>query len=168
MSTPSNGAKCAACDKTAPLPSLICLDCIEGKDELNQDEPHTRYCSSQCRDAHHEDHQSHCRKANTRKQIYRAGEMLSTAFNSFRGFTWDLNVVRVEKKKDVVYMYTEEYDPNGPLFFESPFDMDLEFNNQEAMLSYCACTDALRHFYNLSKNLLSGKLLESMPMLDNC
>ena len=155
MSTNSSDPKCAACDKAPPRPTLICGDCSEGVDTEGEADQ-TLYCTTLCRHLDLNKHQNLCNKANRRKQVYCAGELLKLAFHQFRELCFDFKISRVHKDRDTVIMYEDKYCKEDFLFFELPTNTCLSHEDENMVRSYQAATDVGMYFYEFCKKLLSG------------
>lgn len=156
MSTTSGDTKCAACGKNPPRPTLICGDCREGL-YLNGRKDPTPYCNTQCRQLDHTNHQNQCDRANRRKQIYRAGQLLQSTFYHFRDLSFDLKIDRVEEHDRRMVLYDGEYPKTrGFNLYSLPHPFTIGDKYGRAILSFQACTEASTHFYKLSEKLLTG------------
>ncbi|GIZ47812.1 hypothetical protein CKM354_001089400 [Cercospora kikuchii] len=167
MSSKSSGSKCATCGKPPPRPTLVCGDCSEGVDIIDR-KRWTPYCTALCRQHDRTTHQKQCDKANRRKQIYRAGQLLQTIFYQFRNLSFDLKIAEVQSNDNLLIIYDAEFSKKESMM---PDDLPegLSVNNKDGrtLLSYQACSEACIHFYKLSKKLLMGasRTIEEVELL---
>lgn len=157
-----SGVPCTACLKSSPLPALICFGCSEGRDVQGRVQ-HSIYCSTGCAARDAEGHRDVCEKRNIRKQLFRAGELLHAVLYTFRRRTFDLNIARIEKRSDVLYIHDGKYSNSqvhSP-FFALSDKMVATQEDLQAILSFQICGDAVAWLSHMC-----SKLLESMSLLN--
>ena len=155
MSLPPTAHLCAGCDEEALLPALVCLECSEGVN-VDGSDAFVSYCSMACRDAHRADHQIDCDKRNARKHIYRAGDLMQSAFYHSRDCNYAIKITRLEKKEGILYYRNAGYPAGNNLFQTSPYKLTDDKEDAHALMSHLQCDQVLARFYKLSKKLLEG------------
>lgn len=152
---------CSLCEKPAPRPVLACLDCVDGLDE-DGDPDRTYYCSTRCQFADKKDHTKLCADTNIRKQIFRAGAVLMAALYQYRSVAYDMKIEKVVKSPyNELILFEGDYDDcnqGDDLLFEFPDHLVKDPFDAAAMLTYMACQDAFNFLYELSRDLLQGKI----------
>lgn len=148
---------CVGCGITAPLPVSVCKRCKEGFDE-NGNPAFVVYCETVCCIRDENNHERLCKDSNTRKQLYRAGNLLQAMFLKFREATYDVKLVKAVKKGEMLHVYEGGYTAaeSGPLY-DFPQNLASGRKDQAKLLTFCACEDAVAFIHELSEILLKRK-----------
>ncbi|KAK4549521.1 hypothetical protein LTR36_006518 [Oleoguttula mirabilis] len=145
----------AACEACGRASTTRCAGCIEGLDHYGQPSP-TYYCNKTCQKAHWTEHKADCKLANTRKVLYRGGELLQKAFYTFRDVAFDLKITSVTKQGEALIVHDQCIDMSqGPLF-RFPDRMVADEVDKKSILTLNACNDAPAYLHELSKKVFQG------------
>ena len=148
---------CAHCEKTT---RQYCTLCSEGAD-IDGNLLQTFYCSKECLHADRENHKGMCKQVRARCRLYRGGELLQEAFYTYREMASDIPIHDVKIAKGKLHIYERVYDAavkaEGPLY-AFPNNLVPDQRNKKALLTFLACTDALKHMFTLTAKVLKGPL----------
>lgn len=164
METPASAKICTNCGKEA---KKHCAGCVGGIDANGVVVQKERYCSETCQLSAWKNHRYICKQLATRKQLYRAGQIVQDAFLAYREKTFDLRITRVEKKENEIHLYEGAYGDKEPLV---PFPADLVDNaeDKKMVLTWSTCSEAVGRMSKLLKDLLRGiTYLNLMRAQDN-
>jgi hypothetical protein len=129
MSSPTSIKPCAKCGKEATKHYTACDGGIDG---LGNSVEKKRYCSDACQQSGWKNHKVSCKRFSARKQLYRAGKLVQDAFLAYRVRAFDLNIHRVERRGEILYVYEGQYDLEDVLL---PFPINmLESEEDKKML----------------------------------
>ncbi|KAF2172778.1 hypothetical protein M409DRAFT_49310 [Zasmidium cellare ATCC 36951] len=130
---------CSTCDRSAPRPVLVCLECPETL---------TYYCDERCRDKDLQSHKLVCHNP-IRTAIYRAGDLLLAIFYTFREAAFE----DLEKDGDVLHVSLAE-SSHQALLHRFPNHLVRLRSDKEKLLALASCTASIACTYELSKHLL--------------
>ncbi|KAK4692435.1 hypothetical protein P7C71_g4767, partial [Lecanoromycetidae sp. Uapishka_2] len=112
------------------------------------------YCGGACQKAHWSTHKAQCKLAQIRQALYRAGDLAKAMFQMMRKVTWKTKFSKMEKASNLWIMHhPAKYTGKS---FMLPFQsvMFPEKQDEEAILSWLSCADAVDHMHYFVKFLL--------------
>jgi hypothetical protein len=147
---PASDHECANCSNLA---KQRCTGCVGGIDDYDGNEsPPTYYCGKDCQREHWKTHQTDCKLASDRKQLFRLARLVQWAFYASTKAMWSDGILDVEKVEEVdgvqlrVKRYLKHDLLDFPSFPESGFagyGGMLEEGDEQAMLATSARTGAI-------------------------
>ncbi|EME82121.1 uncharacterized protein MYCFIDRAFT_77588 [Pseudocercospora fijiensis CIRAD86] len=148
---------CASCADVVPRPILTCFECSA----RNAEAISPAYCSTRCRSDHRDIHLRHCNQKDVLRGMYRAGDLLQSAFYLWRRVAFDMNVKSIEKVNDILVLHDDitRVADGQTIFFKFPASMVPDAVDQKKLLSFLACTDGIGYMYELARRLLSDYAL---------
>lgn len=155
---------CARCNKPVPKPALACLACVDGVD-ANGDSQRAYYCSARCQTLDKKNHARMCADVNVRKKLFRAAELLQTIFYPMREAAFDIKIKGIEEHDGKIAMYEDIYEKGQPPLFRFPQEKVTDPKAKAALLTFLACTDACMFLYEMSRELLKGKIADRTELL---
>ncbi|GIZ47813.1 hypothetical protein CKM354_001089500 [Cercospora kikuchii] len=163
----TSNTNCSACGSAAPRPHLTCFECADGVDIQGAVSP-IQYCTVRCRDVAATEHKGNCGKRITRTKVYRAGQLLQSAFYRSSSLNFLIKITQVYKSEDVLYFHQAELEERTTVFETSPYRVTQNANDAHAIMSGVEGEFALALQFELSKKLLSGiaKYIEEVT-IDN-
>ena len=153
MANDAAADKCAVCDSTDVT---RCTGCLDHRDDNGVASP-IYYCGKACQSAHWPEHKKAC-KPNATTRLFRAGELLQKIFYVYRKHAFDHNIMKVANKDGKLVVHTDYSEPNKP-FFAFPNDAVHNLEDEQALLAFKACGDAVGIFHKLITKVLFGKHL---------
>lgn len=161
MSSETAPHKCAACHEPA---AKHCSGCNDTPLEAEA----IYYCSAACQKSDWAAHKALCKRLQTRKAFYRAGETLQLIFYRYREALFDKLVARFEHKgADLLIhegVYSLALNEHGVLFqpelgmlFPFPAHLLPSTHDKYAVLCHLACEDAAAWMHEVIKKMLKGR-----------
>ena len=152
---------CAHCNKPA---SDYCRGCSEAIDERTIPLK-TFYCNTECQKAGWAAHKILCNLIRRQKQLHRAAYLLQAAFYNYRMRIFDISIAKIERKGQKLHVWEGPY---GELQCLATFPTHLitDEKDKEALLSHLTCNDTLAWMYELERQLLDGKVTQTIPIKD--
>ncbi|KXT15752.1 hypothetical protein AC579_1519 [Pseudocercospora musae] len=149
---PPTTGTCASCANSVPRPILTCFECGEHGSSANT----PAYCSTKCLSEDRDSHRGHCGQGNVLQSIYRAGDLLQSAFYLWRRLGFDVNVKDIRKSGEALTLKEEiSLVPHGQsILFDFPDHLVPEQNDKHKLLTFLACSDASAYMYELVKKAL--------------
>lgn len=118
----------------------------------------TAYCNKECQKVDWGTHKTACKDARTRKQLYRAGELVQTLFYDLREVAFDNVINGVEHKGDRLIVSAGYWDlPPSKIFTRFPTHLFPDAGDKQAMLVWNACGDSVCCMHELVETCLTGK-----------
>jgi len=155
----SDGHHCVVCNKDT---DNTCAECTEGLDIDLQPAP-TYYCGRSCRRADTKKHKTLCKLANDRKVLRDAAILLHNIFKAIRLHAFDVKIVQVaidkaevEGEIDKLHLYEGKYE-KGETIVDFPEGLSLSHEDRQALLTWCACSDALFTMSKMVESALKGQ-----------
>lgn len=144
---------CALCGKHA---SAICKGC-KGMPDGAGAYVDICYCGPACRKDHWAKHKYDCKAAQTRKTLYRAGELAKAMFHMMRKAKWKMPIRQLEKvdKTWIVHLHTKSPGKSRLIPFQSA--LFPEKQDEEAILSWRNCNGAIDLIYDLVNLLINSQ-----------
>lgn len=146
--------RCAVCNGPA---TMYCPHCANGLDMDGCRLQPSHYCSERCQ-ASDLDHQSTCKQAVDRKQLYRAGQFVQAHFEQYSRscFQLPIDVVGsiVDGSKIKVYLSRHK---DHRVFFNFFNHLFANENDHKAMLAWSQCDHSMLRMRELVRLCLEGK-----------
>jgi len=147
---------CAACARPA---NHRCVHCAKGVDIYGKTSQ-TLYCGQECQSKHWTAHETECKLAVDRRNLYRIGSLLQWSFYAGRKAAWHEDIGRVEKIEQAsddnkTKLLVEVKDSPGLVFPEFPESLFDEERDEQAVLAHEAPGVIL--VANLMIELMEGK-----------
>ncbi|KAL8741934.1 MAG: hypothetical protein Q9184_008326 [Pyrenodesmia sp. 2 TL-2023] len=156
----SPSRKCFECCKSA---ELVCHGC-KGKPNRNGNPTAIYYCSAICQKKDWNSHKPSCKASKDRQALYRAGKVAQGLHCTFRRNTWSWAIANVEREKGEVlgeiWKIFDGKHPETGYFFPFPKNLFPDIKDQEAILSYGSCREAIAFMEVLVPDLLEGRWSE--------
>lgn len=97
----------------------------------------------------------------TRKPLFRAGQLLQEIWYTVRRESFDTAIVKVQEVGGELVVYDGDYDVEptlreGGYYRKFPEDIFKNKEDAESCLSLLFCNDCLSHMYRINKWLLEG------------
>ena len=119
--------------------------------------PKTFYCNTDCQKAGWAIHKTLCNHLRRQKRLYRAARLIQDAFYTYRRRMYDVSIARIERKGSAIHVWEGPYGLTQCLV-PFPNHLILGKEEEESLLSYLTCSDALTCMYDLKRQLLDGML----------
>lgn len=149
----SHDGVCAHCFGSA---TQACKGCINSPVVDGHSPVATFYCNSTCQKANWLHHKKVCKSLSSRKQLYRAGDLIQHTFYAYREQAFEKFITKVEKEGNTLYLYEGQYG-EGQVLAPFPGHLFACEDDKNAALTYLACTDAVSFMLDLVKSSLKGK-----------
>lgn len=149
--------KCFECCKSA---ELVCNGC-KGTPNRNGVSSAIYYCSATCQKKDWNSHRPSCKASRDRQALYRAGQVAQGLHYTFRRNTWSWAIGSVEREKGEALGETwkifDGKHPETGYFFQFPTDPFPDVKDQETILSYGSCREAIAFMETLVPDLLLSR-----------
>ena len=150
----SQSGLCARCHKDT---KKFCARCKWTSDNFPGVEvTKTYYCHTACQKEDWINHRTVCKAIQERKSLYRIGLIVQNVFYKFRERVFDQLIVKVEREKDVTYLYEGLYSSTLVPFPSELFPDEQERN---AVLVHLSCGDSVAYMHEILKTMLEGNLM---------
>jgi Fe-S-cluster containining protein len=155
--------RCVQCSQPA---SQVCGGCSNAPDIGDKITEETSYCSTECQSANWPTHETACKRLQTRKALYRAGNTLQEIFYIYREKLFDRPVDRIEvtgtleERNMKMRIYETEWPQivtNYDFIQPFPSSMCNSLEEKQALLTYLTCSDAIGSMHDLIEYMLAGK-----------
>ena len=147
----NNAQTCVVCGKPA---RLFCQGC--DYDEEQGIRTSTWYCGKVCQGQHWGSHRSLCLKRQRLNQLYRAAQIVQSAFYCFREKMFDCKIIAVEVTEDEIRLHPGTYHETESVCQPFPEQLISDPAVREAALSYWSCNESLSWMHGLWRTLLEG------------
>ena len=144
--------RCSRCDKNA---TKHCPRCFEGIDRAGL-ETKTCYCSAECQKADWASHKKECRHLQDRKQLYRAGETIQSAWYAYRQRLFDILIEKIEKRGEDIYIWEGQYKLEQ-ILAAFPAELFSDLKDKQGILTFLACSDGMAYMHDMMKRAIEGE-----------
>ncbi|KAM3075308.1 Vacuolar protein sorting-associated protein atg6 [Clarireedia jacksonii] len=121
------------------------------------------YCRKACQTAHWNIHKQACKIRQTRQLLYRAASVLQDIFYSYREAVFELNIVKIEEKDGVLYLYEGKYadiKSVESILHKFPEGLEITEEDRKSALSFMACSDVMLYMNGIITHFLKGVVSE--------
>lgn len=145
---------CAACDGDA---KLRCQACFYNESITQQEHRPTWYCNKECQKKDWPMHKAHCREISNTNQLYRGARLVQDAFYNSRRHGFDIPIDRytVEGTKMRIY----QGGTGTRVLFDFPTRLVKQRDDEEALLAFSACENAIAGGHHMFKLAFEGKTI---------
>jgi hypothetical protein len=126
----------------------------------NENHASTFYCKKECQVAHWKVHKKECKAHQTRQILYRAGSLLQDMFCDYRELLFHLDIVKIEKKDDGLYLKSRNYEKfrtSSTMFYPFPEGLATTEKDRKSALTFMACRDAVAWMKEIIAYFLQGR-----------
>ena len=143
---------CARCRVPA---TQRCNGCHKAPDAQGGQVETVLYCSAKCQKADWKFHKCDCKKAQARRSLYRIAETAKLAFFRLVERTFDLHVVWLEDKGDILYVRERSKDGSiSSLNFAEHMNSD---QDKQAAMAWISCGSSEEYIQVLVETMLQGQ-----------
>ena len=135
--------------------TLLCYGCYKAPDAEGGHVETVWYCSANCQKADWKFHKHDCRRAQARRSLYRVGETANLAFFRFVERTFDLHIVGVEDRGNVLYIHQGPQDRST--FNQFPSEHLKSDQDKQAAMARMKCRASEEYVQILVEDMLQGQ-----------
>lgn len=148
---------CLSCANCSAPAKKRCSACIHAPEYNFGDAAPVAYCGRTCQSEHWSTHKSFCALLRRRKTLLRAAVVAKTALLAYRKICYDIDLVAIEMKGDVLYLHQKLHTisrqkKRGPF----PDQLTPHAKYRDAALVVNQCTTAMALLGPLIRKLLAG------------
>lgn len=120
------------------------------------------YCGANCQKADRAKHKAACKAAQSRKALFRAGSILTEAWDIFKRITNMWTIDRIEKLGNLWLLYPPKKYPGDSHLLPFPPACVTTEEEETALLNFNTCRTAMQCAHGLAKVLLQGMLRDKI------